>query len=104
MRSAETKTIFDDFPDKDGLRRSLVKEQRGLCCYCLSTILADPLLMKIEPFRKRPFLIGQRRDFGPVILRAAFFAATLAFAFALAFGFGVTALSAISNPKISARS
>jgi len=39
---------FDDFPDKDALRRSLVKEQRGLCCYCLSRIRPVRGEMKIE--------------------------------------------------------
>ncbi len=29
---------YDNYTDKDGLRQSLVTEQRGLCCYCLSRI------------------------------------------------------------------
>lgn len=34
-------TLFDDFPDKDGLRRSLLKEQGYICCYCLKRINCD---------------------------------------------------------------
>ena len=39
---------YDGFPDKQNLREELVKEQRGLCCYCLSRIAADSQKMKIE--------------------------------------------------------
>jgi uncharacterized protein (TIGR02646 family) len=43
-----TGATYDDYQDKPGLRESLVVEQRGLCCYCLSRISADPQKMKIE--------------------------------------------------------
>lgn len=39
---------YEDYPGKDDLRRSLVREQRGLCCYCLSPIDADRQSMRIE--------------------------------------------------------
>jgi uncharacterized protein (TIGR02646 family) len=39
---------YEDYQDKDTLRRSLVTEQRGLCCYCLNRIRPQPLRMKIE--------------------------------------------------------
>jgi uncharacterized protein (TIGR02646 family) len=39
---------FDNYRDKDALRRALVEEQRGLCCYCLQPIQADGRRMKIE--------------------------------------------------------
>jgi uncharacterized protein (TIGR02646 family) len=43
---------YDDYKDKQSLRKSLVDEQRGLCCYCLCRIRAgidgSPLNMKIE--------------------------------------------------------
>jgi len=29
---------YGGYPVKDELRRSLVTEQRGLCCYCMSRI------------------------------------------------------------------
>jgi uncharacterized protein (TIGR02646 family) len=38
---------YGNYNDKDTLRVSLVTEQRGLCCYCLSQIRADGRAMKI---------------------------------------------------------
>lgn len=39
---------YESYRDKDALRTCLVKEQRGLCCYCLSRIRAMPGAMKVE--------------------------------------------------------
>ena len=39
---------YDNYSDKDGLRKALVAEQRGLCCYCQSRIRSTPAKMKIE--------------------------------------------------------
>jgi uncharacterized protein (TIGR02646 family) len=41
---------YGDFPEapKQKLRESLVVEQRGLCCYCMSSISASNSAMKIE--------------------------------------------------------
>lgn len=41
---------YGDFPEapKQKLRESLVAEQRGLCCYCMSSISASSSAMKIE--------------------------------------------------------
>lgn len=39
---------YENYPDKDALRVVLVKEQRGLCCYCMSRIDASGTTMKIE--------------------------------------------------------
>ena len=39
---------FDNYTDKDALRQSLVAEQRGLCCYCLSRIRPAAGEMKLE--------------------------------------------------------
>jgi uncharacterized protein (TIGR02646 family) len=41
---------YDNYPDKDGLRKSLAKEQCSLCCYCAGRIVAEPNKMKIEHF------------------------------------------------------
>jgi len=38
---------YDNYTDKDGLRHSLVTEQRGLCCYCMGRIRNGPKTMKI---------------------------------------------------------
>ena len=45
---AATGTDYDGYRDKDTLRTYLAKEQRGLCCYCLSRIRAERDAMKIE--------------------------------------------------------
>ena len=39
---------YEDYRDKDTLRRALVAEQRGLCCYCMGPIRSDASAMKIE--------------------------------------------------------
>jgi uncharacterized protein (TIGR02646 family) len=38
---------YEGYRDKDALRVSLVNEQRGLCCYCLSRIRPESQRMKI---------------------------------------------------------
>ena len=42
---------YANYADKDTLRRALVAEQRGLCCYCMARIRPDALAMKIEHWR-----------------------------------------------------
>lgn len=44
---------FANYADKDGLREALVREQRGLCCYCMSRIHADRGRMKIEHWQSQ---------------------------------------------------
>lgn len=44
---SSTHADYDNYPDKGTLRASLVKEQRGLCCYCLCRIRPDQSVMKI---------------------------------------------------------
>jgi uncharacterized protein (TIGR02646 family) len=39
---------YDNYRDKDALRRVLVTEQRGLCCYCMGRIRNGRDTMKIE--------------------------------------------------------
>lgn len=48
-----TGATYEDYNDKPSLRASLVTEQRGLCCYCLSRISADPQKMKIEHWQSQ---------------------------------------------------
>lgn len=45
-----THADYDNYADKDGLRESLVRDQRGICCYCMARIKADESKMKIEHF------------------------------------------------------
>ena len=42
---------YDNFADKAALRRALVREQGGLCCYCMGRIRDDATAMKIEHWR-----------------------------------------------------
>ena len=54
--TAHRKTVNSDYgnyPGKDELRRSLVTEQRGLCCYCMRRIRPDPTAMKIEHWKSQ---------------------------------------------------
>ncbi|MGB9032400.1 MAG: retron system putative HNH endonuclease [Acidobacteriaceae bacterium] len=45
---AANATDYDGYPDKDGLRISLVTEQRGICCYCMGRVRAMIGSTKIE--------------------------------------------------------
>ena len=42
---------YEGYRDKDGLRRALVAEQRGLCCYCMSRVRPESKSMKIEHWK-----------------------------------------------------
>lgn len=42
---------YDNYREKAELRRTLVTEQRGLCCYCMARIHSEPTKMKIEHWR-----------------------------------------------------
>ncbi len=42
---------YDNYADKAALREVIVREQRGLCCYCMRRIHSDTTTMKIEHWR-----------------------------------------------------
>ena len=42
---------YANYADKDGLRAALVRDQRGLCCYCMTRVAATGAGMKIEHWR-----------------------------------------------------
>lgn len=42
---------YANYADKDGLRAVLVRDQRGLCCYCMTRVEATGTGMKIEHWR-----------------------------------------------------
>ena len=44
-------TAYNDFPEKDDIRKNLVQEQNELCAYCMSKISAESAKMKIEHFK-----------------------------------------------------
>lgn len=48
---ANTHSDYDNYRDTDGLRTALVREQRGLCCYCMNRIEASSTATKIEHWR-----------------------------------------------------
>ena len=51
---------YDNYQDKDTLRRFLVVEQRGLCCYCLSRIYPNSASMKIEHWHSHENYPGEQ--------------------------------------------
>jgi uncharacterized protein (TIGR02646 family) len=46
-----THADYDNYADKESLRRSLVTEQRAICCYCMNRIHGSHDAMKIEHWR-----------------------------------------------------
>jgi uncharacterized protein (TIGR02646 family) len=51
---------YDNYQDKDTLRKFLVAEQRGLCCYCLSEIRPESTTMKIEHWHSQKKYSGEQ--------------------------------------------
>lgn len=54
---------YDNYPDRDALRRALVIEQREICCYCMGRIRNDRSFMKIEHWRCRRHYKGEQLDY-----------------------------------------
>jgi len=54
---------YDNHPSKDELRLSLVAEQRGLCCYCMSRIKSDFDSMKIEHWQCQHEYVHRELDY-----------------------------------------
>ena len=52
---------YDNYPEKDTLRKALVSEQRGLCCYCMGRIRSDS--MKVEHWRCQSRFCGEQLDY-----------------------------------------
>ena len=44
---------YETYADKDGLRASLHRDQKGICGYCMQRIVCEPLKMKIEHFQSQ---------------------------------------------------
>jgi uncharacterized protein (TIGR02646 family) len=64
---ATSDTDWDGYGDKDALRTYLVNEQRGLCCYCLSRIRAQPGKMKIEHWHCQANYAAERLVYGNLL-------------------------------------
>jgi uncharacterized protein (TIGR02646 family) len=58
---------YDNYEDKDALRKSLVAEQRGLCCYCQSRIRPDANNMKIEHWQCRADYPDRQLDYSNLL-------------------------------------
>jgi uncharacterized protein (TIGR02646 family) len=52
---------YDNYPDKDKLRESLLKEQGYICCYCMSRINLDE--MKIEHWQSQTQYKSRQLDY-----------------------------------------
>ena len=48
---AQSNSTYRDYSKKDELRIALVREQKGLCCYCTSRIRPEENKMKIEHWK-----------------------------------------------------
>ncbi|MBK6916735.1 MAG: TIGR02646 family protein [Deltaproteobacteria bacterium] len=51
--AAHPDATYDDYREKQDLREALVRDQRGLCCYCMRRIRATSDGVRIEHFRPR---------------------------------------------------
>ena len=58
-----THADFDNYADKETLRRHLVAEQRGLCCYCLSPIHPTVRSMKVAHWHSRDHHPTEQLDY-----------------------------------------
>ena len=54
---------YNNYKDKDLLRRHLVNEQRGICCYCMSRIRPTSAQMKIEHWQCQKKHPGRQLDY-----------------------------------------
>jgi uncharacterized protein (TIGR02646 family) len=58
---------YENYPDKKTLRLNLVREQRGLCCYCLSRIRPTADAMKIEHWHSQDKFPGEQLDYSNLL-------------------------------------
>ncbi len=58
---------YEGFRDKDALRKALVDEQRGLCCYCLSRIRPEIGGMKIEHWHPQALYGNEQLDYANLL-------------------------------------
>lgn len=58
---------YNNYEDKQGLRESLVAEQRGICCYCLSRVVADLNAMKIEHWQSQTRVPDRQLDYSNLL-------------------------------------
>lgn len=58
---------YDNYAQKDDLRESLVSEQKGLCCYCMSRIRPDSGKMKIEHWQCQDNYPARQLDYSNLL-------------------------------------
>jgi uncharacterized protein (TIGR02646 family) len=58
---------YETYRDKDGLRAYLVREQRGLCCYCLSRIRSEHDAMKVEHWHSQAAHGAEQLDYSNLL-------------------------------------
>lgn len=67
LRRNSSHADYDNYPDKDALRTSLVAEQRGVCCYCLSRIRPGGQTMKIAHWHSQGRYPAEQLDYSNLL-------------------------------------
>ena len=67
LPSNDYKPDYDNCSDKDALRKALVREQRGLCCYCMKEISSDREEMKIEHWQCQSRYPTEQLNYGNLL-------------------------------------
>jgi uncharacterized protein (TIGR02646 family) len=62
-----TNTDYDNYSDKDDLRKSLVNEQKGICCYCMQRIRPNSEQMKIEHWQSQEIYPQRQLDYNNLL-------------------------------------
>jgi uncharacterized protein (TIGR02646 family) len=57
---AQRHSDYANYQGKDDLRQALVREQRGLCCYCMGPIRNDAGSMKIEHWKSQAYFPSEQ--------------------------------------------
>ncbi len=58
---------YENYSDKDSLRKALVTDQRGICCYCMGRIHAEFDAMKVEHWHCQDHYPGEQLDYANLL-------------------------------------
>lgn len=58
---------YDNYSEKSDLREGLVKEQRGICCYCMQRIRPNLESMKIEHWQCQTRFLENQLDYNNLL-------------------------------------
>src|SRR5437016_11099382 len=64
---AKPNADYDNYSKKGDLRESLVRDQGGLCCYCMQRIHPDETRMKVEHWLCQKDHGAQALDYGNLL-------------------------------------